>query len=53
MTRHTGACASPIAREQRAHDELVDSTQLPPRPDLELNMKSSLKFELGGFESGQ
>ena len=43
---------NPIAPEQRAHDEPADSTQLPPRPDLELNMKSSLEFELGGYESG-
>ena len=53
MARRAGACANPIAPEQRAHDEPADSTQLPPRPDLELNMKSSLEFELGGIESGQ
>ena len=49
--RRAGTCANPIVPEQRAHDELANSTQLPPRPDLELNMKSSLEFELGGFES--
>ena len=53
MARRAGACANPIAPEQRAHDELANSPQLPPRPDLELNMKFSFEFELGGFESRQ
>ena len=53
MARRAGACANPIAPEKRAHDELAESAQLPPRPDLELNMKSSLEFEHGGFEPRQ
>ena len=53
MARRAEACASPIAPGQCEHNELADSTQLPPRPDLEFNMACSLEFELGGFESGQ
>ena len=46
MTRRAGACANLIAPEQRAHDEPANSSQLPPRPDLELNMKFSLELSL-------
>ena len=53
MARRAGAYVNPIAPEQRAHDELANSSQLPPRPDLELNMKFSLVFEHGGFEPRQ
>ena len=53
MARRAGACAIPIAPEQREHNELANSKQLSPRPDLEFNMECSLEFELGGFESGQ
>ena len=42
MARRAEVCASPIAPEQREHNELANSTQLPPRPDLEFNMKLSL-----------
>ena len=43
MARRDGACANPIAPEKRAHDELANSAQLPPRLDLELNLKSSME----------
>ena len=33
--RRAGACANPIAPEQRAHNDLANSSQLPLRPDLE------------------
>ena len=32
MARHTGARVNPIARKQRAHNALVNSTQLPQKP---------------------
>ena len=46
MTRRAGACANPIAPEQRAHDELANSSQLPLRPDLEFNMQFILELSL-------
>ena len=44
--RRAGACANPIAPEQRAHDELPNSSQLPLRPDMEFNMQFILELSL-------
>ena len=46
MARRAGACANPIAPEQRAHNEVANSSQLPQRPDSEFNMKSNLELSL-------
>ena len=46
MARRAGACANPIAPEQRAHNDLANSSQLPLRPDLELNMQFNLELSL-------
>ena len=42
MARRAEACASPIAPEQCEHNELANSTQLPPRPDLEFNIRKKM-----------
>ena len=46
MARRAGACANPIAPEQRAHNEVANSSQLPQRPDSEFNMESNLELSL-------
>ena len=44
--RRAGACANPIAPEQRAHNDLANSSQLPLRPDLDFNMQFNLELSL-------
>ena len=48
--RRAGACANPIAPEQRAHNDLANSSQHPLRPrlrpDLEFNMQFNLELSL-------
>ena len=46
MARRAGACANPIAPEQRAHNEVANFSQLPQRPDSVFNMKSNLELSL-------
>ena len=46
MARRAGACANPIAPEQRAHNDLANSSQHPLRPDLEFNMQFNLELSL-------
>ena len=39
-----GRARTRSAHEHRAHDALANSTQLPPRPDLEFSLVFSLEF---------
>ena len=47
-----GRARTRSAHEHRAHDALANSTQLPPRPDLEFSLEFSLEFcrKLGALQ---